>query len=233
MYRILPIVVLMLIATAATAAKPAAAQPALQVTASTDRVAYPTGVPVRVTVTVRNTGDAPLRLTFPSSQSYDFNISSAQSLATVWQWSQNRGFAAVIVERTLAAGESVSYAETWNQRSPGGDPAPTGIYRLTGMLTTMTRVTADPVLFVIGDEQPLPGPGCQSLISRYPNGTPSELLIGSISPPDTLLAVWKQSGATWSGWSRVPGAPNDLGTINFGDQLRVCLSGPARWIVPV
>lgn len=233
MFRILLIVTVLVLAAVAASPGPALAQPALQVTLSTDRAAYPMGTPIQLTLTVRNTSDAPVRLTFPSGQTYDFTIGSGQSAATIWTWSQNRGFTAAIVERTMAPGEAVSYTETWNPRAPNGDPVPTGIYRATGLLTTITRITATPVLFVIGEEQPLPGPGCQSLVSRYPNGTPADLLFRAISPASVLQAVWKQAGTSWSGWSAVPGAPNDLTTINFGDQLRICLSGPARWIVPV
>lgn len=210
-----------------------AAQGALEVSLSADRTAYPVGTPVTLTFTVRNRGDAPLTLAFPSGQMFDLVIGPPDSPAVVWRWSQGQFFTQALTSRTLAPGEALTLTATWDQRNQAGLQVPTGVYAATAVLLAGGRPTAGPVRFVIGEEQPLPGPGCFTVRSAFPNGTPVEVVAGAISPADALLAIWRPEGRGWLGWTRAADAPVNLRTVGFGDRLRLCLSGPARWITPV
>ncbi len=210
-----------------------AAQPALDVTLTTDRTAYAVGVPVTLTFTARNRGDAPLSLTFSSGQLYDVVIGPPQSPAVVWRWSQGQFFTQALTTRTLAPGEALTLTATWDQRNQAGLQVPTGVYAASAVLLAGGHPTAGPVRFVIGEEQALPGPGCFIVRSAFPNGTPIEVVAGAISPADALLAIWRLENGVWLGWTRATDAPVNLRSVAFGDRLRLCLAGPARWITPV
>lgn len=210
-----------------------AAQGVLDVTLSADRTAYPVGAPVTLTLTARNRGDVPLTLTFPSGQLFDVAIGPPDSPAVVWRWSQGQFFTQALTTRRLAPGEALILTATWDQRNPAGLQVPTGVYAAVGVLLSEGRPTAGPVRFVIGEEQVLPGPGCITVRSAFPNGTPIEVVAGAISPADALLAIWRMEGNGWLGWTRAADAPVNLRGVAFGDRLRLCLAGPARWITPV
>jgi hypothetical protein len=210
-----------------------AAQGALEVTLTTDRTAYPVGAPVALTFTARNRGDAPLILTFPSGQMIDLAIGPPDSPAVVWRWSQGQFFTQALIPRTLAPGEALTFTAAWDQRNQAGLQVPTGVYAVTAVLMAAGRPSAGPVRFVIGEEHPLPGPGCITVRSTFPNGTPVEVVAGAVSPADALLAIWRMEGNGWLGWTRASDAPVNLRGVAFGDRLRLCLAGPARWIAPV
>lgn len=210
-----------------------AAQGVLEVSLSLDRTAYPVGVPVTVTFTARNRAEGPLTLTFPSGQLYDVVIGLPERPTVVWRWSQGQFFTQALTTRTLAPGEALTLTATWDQRNQAGLQVPTGVYAATAVLLAGGQPTAGPVRFVIGEEQPLPGPGCLTVRSAFPNGTPVEVVAGTVIPAEALLAIWRPDGGGWLGWTRAADAPVNLRAVGFGDRLRLCLSGPARWITPV
>jgi hypothetical protein len=72
---------------------------------------------VRLVLQVTNAQAAPLAVTFPSGQSYDFAV--LDGARELWRWSADMGFTQAVRTETLAPGETRSYAETWR---PGGAP---------------------------------------------------------------------------------------------------------------
>jgi hypothetical protein len=88
-------------------------------TESPDTVALVPTLRVRVagdTVTldfrVANGGGSPVKLTYGTSQRYDFVVVD-EAGAEVWRWSAERMFAQAVTEETLAAGAAVEYREVW------------------------------------------------------------------------------------------------------------------------
>lgn len=214
--------------------RPSSAQPSpppLELALSTDRAAYPLGAMVSLTLTVTNPTNAEVTLNFSSSQMYDFAVSSTGG-SLVWRWGQGRSFLTVITTRTIPAGGSRTYTERWDQRNAGGLQVPTGVYVAIATLITGGRPTTRPVLFVIGESQPLPR-GCNQITSAFADNTPASLVAATVEPHDALTGIWRYDAGRWQGWSATPDAPNDLTVINSRDRLRLCLTGPARWITPL
>ena len=72
---------------------------------------YTTGGTVTLVLQVTNTTDAPLELNFPSGQSYDFVV--RQGDQEIWRWSDGQMFTQSLRTERLAAGETLSYQESW------------------------------------------------------------------------------------------------------------------------
>jgi hypothetical protein len=208
------------------------APPVVNVAVTTDRAAYTVGAAVTFTLTVTNPSDVPVTLTFSSGQLYDFAVTSPSGAAQVWRWGQGRNFIQSVLTRTIPPKDKLTFAERWNQRTQVGLQALSGVYAVTGLVASAGRPASEPVLFVIGELQGLPGPGCSTITSSFPNGTPAGLVAATFESPDALAGLWKFDRGSWLGWSPAEGAPNDLTTINSRDQLRICLSAPTRWITP-
>jgi hypothetical protein len=73
---------------------------------------------VRFVLQVTNAGEAPETLTFPTGQLYDFAVHAHG--AWLWRWSAEMGFTQAVQEVTLAAGETLTFMETW--RPPADAP---------------------------------------------------------------------------------------------------------------
>ncbi len=71
---------------------------------------------VRFTLMVTNTSGAPLELTFPSGQSFDFVV--MENGRELWRWSEDKMFTMAIRQETLAPGETRTYHAVW--RPPPG-----------------------------------------------------------------------------------------------------------------
>ena len=105
--------------------------------------------PVTLVLTVRNRADEPRSLTLPSSQTHDFAVSAGAG-DEVWRWSAGRMFAQMLTEVTLAAGESRTFSETWDQVCSDDRPAAVGPYRLVGWIPALgTAVSSPPIEFKI------------------------------------------------------------------------------------
>ena len=91
----------------------------LRVTLSSDRPTYAAGQPVILSLVVENAGPAPILVTAPSGQLYDFAVLKGDR--DVWRWSADRAFPMQITEWTLAPGERRVFSETW--RPASGTPA--------------------------------------------------------------------------------------------------------------
>jgi hypothetical protein len=44
--------------------------------------------------------------------------------------------------------------------------------------------------------------------------------------------IWRRENGTWRAYSPSLDNPNDVYTINRDDQLLVCVSQPATWLIP-
>lgn len=83
-------------------------------------------------LSVKNCGDERVRRFYPDSQPYEFIVSDEQR-GEVWRWSSNRLFEQIRGIETLAAGETVTYTESWNQAADDSAPVPPGRYEILGI----------------------------------------------------------------------------------------------------
>lgn len=109
---------------------------------TTDKNSYSPGEPVRITLSKQNISARPIVLSYPTSQRYDFSVRGINN--TVWQWSADKTFAAVVGQIYLEPGQGLSYTETWGQKNNQGQSAPPGFYRITGW-NTFTGFTGYPI----------------------------------------------------------------------------------------
>lgn len=67
---------------------------------------------------------------------------------------------------------------------------------------------------------------CNNLALTWPNGTALSVVQAAISPAGTLTAVWRYDNQSQqhSGYSPLPGVPNNLTSVNRGDPVFICLS---------
>lgn len=82
-------------------------------------------IPLAISVAVRD----PLTLYYRTSQRYDLAVVDSQG-QEVWRWSRDRAFAQVTEEVPLGAGETLSFAEIWDQRENDGQQVPLGNYQI-------------------------------------------------------------------------------------------------------
>ena len=69
------------------------------------------GDSIRLVLQVSNATDQAVTLTFPSGQSYDFQVRDGAE--TVWSWSADRSFIQAVRTETLAPGETRRHGEIW------------------------------------------------------------------------------------------------------------------------
>jgi hypothetical protein len=71
--------------------------------------------------------------------------------------------------------------------------------------------------------------GCTEVTSTFPNGAQPSTIAAAVSPVSALAAIWRfDTAATiYRGYSPAPGAVNDLGPVNSGDKLRICVTAAA------
>lgn len=120
-----------------------ASQPeGLMLQLKTDRDEYAAGEPVSLRLTVTNLGDQVVRLSFPSSQIYDFVV--RQQGQEIWRWSSDKMFAMVLTELKLNPGESRTYHETWPQVDRKGEQVTAGSYELVALLVSQPPISSFP-----------------------------------------------------------------------------------------
>jgi hypothetical protein len=118
----------------------AAAEKDVALSLRADRSVYTAGQRIVLTLTVTNSGDRPVRLTFPSAQIYDFAV--RQDGREVWQWSRDRMFTMMQTEVLLRPGKPKSYTESWNQIDTDGKPLQPGTYEVVGSLLDKQPATS-------------------------------------------------------------------------------------------
>lgn len=74
---------------------------------------------VRLVLSATNTSGSRMELDFPSGQLYDFAVLDSMG-REVWRWSTGRMFTQALQNRFLAPGETLSFAERWDARTPAG-----------------------------------------------------------------------------------------------------------------
>jgi hypothetical protein len=104
----------------------------LQVTVTTTQSSYARGNPAQLILEVKNTSLFPVTVSFSNGQKYEFTAQNASG-ATVWTWSFGKTFDPNSSSRTLAAGETVRYQESWSFNANGGTWAPDGSYTIRGV----------------------------------------------------------------------------------------------------
>ncbi len=106
-----------------------------QLAAELSIVTLPTGAPygelMDMTLTITNTGDAPVTRRYNSGQSYDFIVRDGDDIV-IWQWSFGMAFTEAIEHRTWAPGETVTYSAVWDQQDYLDNQVPAGPYSLSG-----------------------------------------------------------------------------------------------------
>lgn len=105
---------------------------ALDVTLEADGNVYPSGQGVVMRMVVANKGDEAIKLTFPSSQIYDFIVIKGGK--EIWRWSQDKMFALMLTEIAFAPGEKREYREVWDQRDSKGNLVKPGEYEIVGLI---------------------------------------------------------------------------------------------------
>ena len=128
-WRFLPVVPALVVGTAFAGEGPAA----LRLDLRADRPIYAVGQPVQLTLAVTNPGLAPISLTAPSSQLYDFAV--LRDGSEVWRWSADKMFLTVLTQLTISPGETRTFTERWDQRDRDGRPVDPGHYEVLGILT--------------------------------------------------------------------------------------------------
>ncbi|MBI1787989.1 MAG: hypothetical protein HYR60_10630 [Acidobacteria bacterium] len=96
-----------------------------------DRAIYPQGAEMTARLALRNTQDEPLRLVFPSGQTFDLAIQNEAGVE-VWRWSRGKLFTLGIRNETVGPGEN-------NEVLLAPLPFPPGQYKVEAWLATMPR----------------------------------------------------------------------------------------------
>ena len=86
---------------------PESAQPALVTSLSVQTA----GDTVLLALRVTNPRQAPVEVTFPSGQTYDFAVRAGAN--ELWRWSAGRGFTAAVQTLTLEPGGTWEFGERW------------------------------------------------------------------------------------------------------------------------
>jgi hypothetical protein len=114
-----------------------------------ERTAFRAGNPATLVLFVENRGTAPVRVTYPSAQRYDFAVS--RDGRDVWRWSTASGavFAQALDEVELAPGERLLYREAWRGTDNAGEPAPPGAYTARGVVPVTPRPLETPPVTIV------------------------------------------------------------------------------------
>ncbi len=114
----------------------------LKVTASIQPLSIRPGTQAKITATLRNLGNSPIELEFPSSKTFDFAVSGQNGH---YRWSTDRFFLTVITKIALAPGQEIDATFIWTVDLPPGD------YRLRIFLEPISgsRIESEAVDLVI------------------------------------------------------------------------------------
>jgi hypothetical protein len=93
---------------------------------------------LQATFTIKNATSSPIPFTFSNSQQYDFLIQD-DSGQELWEWSDDRFFAMMIVEKELGQ-EPWVYRERLPAVNREGHPLPEGQYTLRARLTSIPPI---------------------------------------------------------------------------------------------
>ena len=97
------------------------------------------GDTVLLALRVTNPYQAPVQVTFPSGQTYDFAVRAGGR--ELWRWSADRGFTAAVQTLTLEPGGTWTFGERW-VRPAGVRGELTAVGRLTSSTHPVERTAA-------------------------------------------------------------------------------------------
>lgn len=120
----------------------------LRVILQIEKTSYQLGTPILMELIVSNEeSNEPVKLTFYSSQRYDFII--IKEGEEIWRWSKDKLFAMMLEEIVLAPGESLHYTETWDQMDNKGERVLSGRYEIVGVFKTLPEIISEPAIVEI------------------------------------------------------------------------------------
>lgn len=122
---------------------------ALEARVSLNAGSYAMRESIVMTLVVKNATEETSNLVFPTAQRYDFVVKKGKE--TVWQWGRGMMFAQVRGEHSIAAGDSIAYEVTWDQKDGGGAELGLGEYTVQGILKASPEVASEKKTFWIAD----------------------------------------------------------------------------------
>ena len=147
--RTLPLAVLLLLAGCVTEVTRAPGpprpedRPSVSLTLRSDRTEYAVGQPVELVLELVNRGRAPVSMSAPTGQLYEFTIT--RDGAPVWRWSDGKLFTAQVTDVVLAPGQTGAYTVVWDGKGPDGRPVTPGRYLVTGVWIGGQQVGLQPL----------------------------------------------------------------------------------------
>ena len=95
------------------------------------------GEKARFKVFLKNAGKTVARISFPTSQRFELQISRKGTV--VWTWSNSRVFTQAISEVEIKPGKKLEFEATWDQTDNNGSPVGPGVYTAKGTVTAMEK----------------------------------------------------------------------------------------------
>ncbi len=76
---------------------------------------------------------------------------------------------------------------------------------------------------------------CNNVAATWASGTAAATVAAAVSPASGLIAIWRFDNASqhFIGFSMLPGAPNDLTTINRADPIFICMNSAGTFTRPL
>ncbi|MBI4566985.1 MAG: hypothetical protein HY719_01160 [Planctomycetes bacterium] len=169
-----------------------------------------------VTMTIRLTNGTGKTVTYVtnSGQKYDFSVTSPPGppgsmipIRLYWTWSQGRMFTQALTSTPIAAGQTVTFTETWDQKQNDGTAVGAGTYVATGSLVGSiqegNQITGlAPAQFTIGSTGGATGdttpPAFSGIRSAGPYTGPLAVVANSIGWDAATDNKDAQSGITYN-----------------------------------
>ena len=120
---------------------------------TTNKPAYKSGQPVRITFRIVNMSGKPVTYDFGTGQRYDITVSGSDG-TPIWNWAHGRLFTQNMSVVSLAPGKPLVYTAVWNGRDLSGRPAAPGAYTLDAHLTSNNRPAITGGVIVNTDPDP-------------------------------------------------------------------------------
>ncbi len=98
------------------------------------------------TLKVCNSASSSVTRSFPTTQRYDFEVSTKDG-RPVWKWSAGQAFPDIVTSETWRGKECKSWTAHWDGRASSGQPATPGSYNVIGTLTSSPPRRTAPVPF--------------------------------------------------------------------------------------
>jgi Intracellular proteinase inhibitor len=90
---------------------------------------------IQFVLSVRNRTSSSQTISFSTGQQYNFEVLDSGTATEVWTWSLGQAFSQATTSLTFAAGETQTFAVTWDQLNDSGQLIPTGSYEVIGGMT--------------------------------------------------------------------------------------------------